>query len=686
MNSVDEIAINAGDILVVDDNPNNVELLDTILVSAGYRVRSSRDGEHALRSAKENPPGLILLDILMPGMNGFEVCRRLKDDEATRDIPVIILSALMDTADKIRGFELGAVDYLTKPVQKQEALARIKTHLALAGATKRLHAQNLQLGREVAERTQAQEELSRHKEHLEELVAARTLELTKANEKYLAIFMEARDGIILTDPKTGFILDSNPEFLRQCGRDAQVLKYMRIWELLPEEQSAVGRNAYEAIVRQGEGAQEVELRRPDGTVLFAEYAAKVITFSDRRVVQFVSRDVTEGKRLKEELAKSHHYIKNIFDSMPSQIIGVDPQGKLTHWNLAVSAAAGGSVELAEGKPLEEALPRFADYLENIKLAIRERRPVSIERQPCWDDGELCFQNIMFYPLVADSIDGVVIRVDDVTEHVRISDILIQSEKMASVGGLAAGMAHEINNPLGSILQSAQVLLKRFAVDHPANIETARECNSTMENVRCYFEKRQGEEFLVSIREAGAKASKIVRSMLDFSRKSDTNRALANVNDILERSLELASTDYDLKKKYDFRQISIIKEFADNLPSVPCIQSEIEQVMLNLLKNAAQALADQPPGDRKPAITLFTSRVDGFVRIVVEDNGPGIEEKIRRRIFDPFFTTKKVGEGTGLGLSVSYYIIANNHGGKISVESEPGAWTRFIIDLPVQAQA
>jgi PAS domain S-box-containing protein len=686
MQSTTKQPSDTGHILLVDDEPDNIELMEILLGGAGYRLRSAPGGEEALRSVAEDPPALILLDILMPGVNGFEVCRRLKTDEATRDIPVIFLSVLMESADKIKGFELGAVDYLTKPIQKQEALARIRTHLALAQATKQLRWQNLELNREIAERQQAQEDLQRHKDHLEEVVAERTRELAKANEKYQAIFREARDGIILADSETGFILDCNPEFQKQCGRDIQALNSMCFWDLLPEEHSRAGREAYESIARNGEGSREIELRRPDGTCLFGEYVAKVIAFPERNCVQLVIRDVTERKRLLEELAKSHRYITNIFDSMPSQIIGVDLQGMLTHWNLAAGAASGRTLEEVKGKPLEEIIPRFAAHRENIALAIRERRPVSVERQPCQEGGAPCYQDILFYPLLADRIDGVVIRVDDVTEHVRISNMLIQSEKMASMGGLAAGMAHEINNPLGGILQSAQVLRMRFEPELPANVTVAQECNSTMEAIRCYFEKRQGDKLLESIRESCVRAAKIVRSMLDFSRKSDSTRTLACVNDILDKSIELASADYDLKKQYDFRHITIIKSYDESRPVVFCIQSEIEQVLLNLLKNAAQALAGKASDDRTPTITLSTMRIDEAVRIVVEDNGPGIEENIRRRVFDPFFTTKEPGEGTGLGLSVSYNILVNNHEGMIAVESEPGAWTRFIIDLPLRATA
>jgi signal transduction histidine kinase len=145
-------------------------------------------------------------------------------------------------------------------------------------------------------------------------------------------------------------------------------------------------------------------------------------------------------------------------------------------------------------------------------------------------------------------------------------------------------------------------------------------------------------------------------------------------------VELAANDYDLKKKYDFRSISIIKDYED-IPQVSMVSLEIEQVLLNLLKNAAQAMIANPT-DRRPSITLRLRREDRYAVIEVEDNGPGMTEDIRRRVFEPFFTTKEPGVGTGLGLSVSYMIVTQNHKGLMEVQSTPGRGTVFKVSLPI----
>jgi signal transduction histidine kinase len=170
-------------------------------------------------------------------------------------------------------------------------------------------------------------------------------------------------------------------------------------------------------------------------------------------------------------------------------------------------------------------------------------------------------------------------------------------------------------------------------------------------------------------------------MLDFSRRGEARKKPADLVEIMEKTIALASNDYDLKKRFDFRQIEIKREFAPELPQVACVAAEIEQVFLNVLKNAAQALAERAGGE-KPRIVLRMAKELDNIRIEVEDNGPGMEEKVRKRIFEPFFTTKEPGVGTGLGLSVSYFIITQNHSGSFTMESEPGKGANCVIRLPI----
>lgn len=274
-------------------------------------------------------------------------------------------------------------------------------------------------------------------------------------------------------------------------------------------------------------------------------------------------------------------------------------------------------------------------------------------------------------------------VRDITERKRSQEIMIQTEKMMTVGGLAAGMAHEINNPLAGIIQNIQVMRERISESHPKNRSVAEECGISMEAIAAYMDERGIYTTIELIMESGRRIAKTVRNMLSFSRKSEFKFDLHDLGDLLEKALELAEKDYDMRKKYDFRNIKIVREYDISVPQVPCEASKIEQVFLNLLKNGAQAMAEDETDT--PCFLLRLKKSDGMARVEIEDNGPGMDETTRIRVFEPFFTTKDVGIGTGLGLSVSYFIITENHGGTIEVESEPGKGAKFIVRLPLDRQ-
>nr|WP_242482254.1 HAMP domain-containing sensor histidine kinase [Thiocystis violacea] len=169
-------------------------------------------------------------------------------------------------------------------------------------------------------------------------------------------------------------------------------------------------------------------------------------------------------------------------------------------------------------------------------------------------------------------------------------------------------------------------------------------------------------------------------MLAYSRRSASSFVAVELSELLEQVLRLASHDYDLKKSYDFRRIQIHRDYAPGSYEIDCDRTAIEQVVLNLLKNAAQAIANAPDGD-PPAITISLRDEGERVRLEVADNGPGMPEDVRHRLFEPFFTTKPVGVGTGLGLSVAYFIVTEQHRGTMEVVSKPGAGARFVMRLP-----
>lgn len=289
-------------------------------------------------------------------------------------------------------------------------------------------------------------------------------------------------------------------------------------------------------------------------------------------------------------------------------------------------------------------------------------------------------------LIVDEETGSPIAMDgifrDITERRRTQEVLVQSEKMQSVAGLAAGMAHEINNPLGGILQGIQNVQRRLSQDLPGNIKAAEASGIELENLVEYINKRRIPDTLDGIQDMASRAAQIVARMQTFSRHSESKRVWSRLEELANAAVDLAYSDYDLKKKYGFHSIDIVRDFDLGLPKVSVTETEIQQVLLNLLANAAQAMKLADPPTEHPRITLRTRREDDFAVLDVIDNGPGMDEATRLRVFQPFFTTREPGMGTGLGLSNAYFIITAHHDGVIQVQSEPSRGATFSILLPV----
>ncbi len=396
-------------------------------------------------------------------------------------------------------------------------------------------------------------------------------------------------------------------------------------------------------------------------------------------INIMAREIS---RREYDLIKLRETLKSIVDSMPSVLVGVDPEGRVTQWNREAQKQTGIDVTQAMGRNIEGVYPSLAGAMQKVNRAIQENLPQKESKVARQIDGETRFFDITIYPLMAIRTGGAVIRVDDVTDRVRIEEIMVQSEKMLSLGGLAAGMAHEINNPLAGMMQNVQVIQYRLFKDLPKNQAVAERCGITMAAVRAYAEGRNIPEMMASIMESGNRAARIVENMLSFSRSSEAKTIRCDLARLMDATLELAKNDYDLKKRYDFRQIQIVREYDPRVPPVACEATEIQQVFLNILKNGAQAMADNQAASA-PRFVLRIKADAHMARIEIEDNGPGMEATVCKRIFEPFFTTKSVGIGTGLGLSVSYFIVTENHGGTLTVSSKPGVGSRFVIRLPLE---
>lgn len=396
--------------------------------------------------------------------------------------------------------------------------------------------------------------------------------------------------------------------------------------------------------------------------------------SNNLLVDEVARHEQTGRQLRE----TKLYLQSMINSMPSIIIGVTATGEVTHWN----AAAENTFEIfsneALGRKITDLLPFFPVTLTAIKNSIRNGEPHAIQHTQNDEEKKRYFE-ITIYPLISRTQQGAVIRVDDVTLKVTIENLMIQNEKMYSLGEVAAGIAHEINNPLSVILQNVQNIVRRTDTSFAINHTRANELGIDFQQVNYYLQTREIPQMLDSIREAGERSATIVRNMLEFSHNSQRKTSLVDVKHLIEQTIALNRSSYP--QPQSDQALQIFTDFADPLPPLHASAPELQQVLLNLLRNAKQALANS--AIEQPTIWIRAYSQNHHLVIEVQDNGPGMTDTVREHIFEPFFSTKELGSGTGLGLSVSYFIITERHQGTIDVKTAPGKGSNFIIQLPLQ---
>ncbi|SEP87813.1 PAS domain S-box-containing protein [Azotobacter beijerinckii] len=426
-------------------------------------------------------------------------------------------------------------------------------------------------------------------------------------------------------------------------------------------------------------AREQQLKRARDDAQSAFDQAQTLTEETRRFNRKLELEVQVRSKIEKKLTGFQNYLNSIIDSMPSALIALDEQLYVTQWNQEASSLSGTSLHEALNQPIFLAFPPLQPFLDQLRHTAEQHRVEKIERVTWPRNDEPRHYALTFYPLMGGGGRGVVIRIDDITQRLSMEELMVQSEKMLSVGGLAAGMAHEINNPLGAILHNVQNIRRRLSPELPKNLEQAEECGIALATVNDYLSRREVPQLLDGIQQAGTRAAKIVSHMLSFSRRSDRQLAPSLLPPLIDQALEIAGNDFAAAEGFDFRNIRIQRDFDPNLGPALVIANELEQVLLNLLKNAAQSIHQRQNG-LPGRIILRTRPNPPWAEIIVEDNGVGIPENVRKRIFEPFFTTKEVGQGTGLGLSVSYFIITNNHKGRMEVHSRPGQGSSFTLRL------
>ncbi len=431
-------------------------------------------------------------------------------------------------------------------------------------------------------------------------------------------------------------------------------------------------------------AREQELRDARDEACAAEQQAHELAEEARRGQRKLELEVQVRSKIEHKLTGFQDYLNSIINSMPSALIAVDDQLFVTQWNLAACELSGLSRADALNKPLALVFPNLEDFTSTLRDTMGRSKTATVERISWPRDDETRHYTLTFYPLSAASGRGAVIRIDDITQRLNMEELVVQSDKMLSVGGLAAGMAHEINNPLGAMLHNVQNIRRRLSAHLPRNQQIADGLQLDLEILERYLEAREIPALLNGIDAAGQRAARIVEHMLKFSRLSDRQLAPCDLNALVSQACEVARTELQLADGGDLRQLPIELQLSPRLPEVRVVATELEQVLLNLIGNAAHAIAQrkrQAPS-HQGRLSIRTRLRSPWVEVLIQDNGIGMSEKVRKRIFEPFFTTKDTGQGTGLGLSVSYFIITNNHQGQMEVQSHLGEGSCFTLRLPL----
>jgi PAS domain S-box-containing protein len=664
-------------ILIVEDKAIMAMEIESQLQNLGYEITSIVDnGDDAIKKAEEDKPDLILMDIHTKGeLDGIDtaeiICNRL-------GIPVVFSTAYLDEERIERAKITMPFRYVMKPIRERDLRATIEMALYVTKVDPKQKKIENNLRMSEKQLSMIYDNTSNYMA-LFEVEAGKNTRLVSINKAYAQAMRMLNPNLTRNDVK-GLLMED-------------MCKNMN----LPQEFTNIIKGYH---IRALESKKEVrvleEIPSINGIIYLQDIYSPILDGNGNCThVLFVATDITELKKKElelENLLKQNNslrnYLSNIIDSMPSSLVGVDPECRVTQWNKNMAQATGTDEEIARGKFLTHLLPWMTSEMESITNSIKTRQVIQEEKRPRLSDSGTCYENITIFPLVANGVEGAVIRIDDVTEKVHMEELLVQSEKMMSIGGLAAGMAHEINNPLAGMLQTADVIANRLAIgsEIPANYKAAEEAGTTLEAIKTFMEARKIPRMLDAIRESGRRIVTIVNNMLSFARKSDATFSSYSLEEVLEETLELAVTDYDMKKEYDFKLIEIVKEYENNLPVVTCESAKIKQVLLNILTNGAQAM--QMAGIEQPQLTVRTmhDKDRNMVCIEIEDNGPGMTETTLKKIFEPFYTTKPVGVGTGLGLSVSYFIITDNHGGEMDVESNLGKGSKFIIRLPLNSRS
>lgn len=661
------------EILIIDDSEQICRLLaEIVLPDLGYRPIIAHTGKQGLRRLRQQLPDLILLDLQLPDISGLDLLRLIAQEGY--DVPVILMTAHGSENIAVDAFRLGARNYLIKPFSDTEAQAVINQALR----ERRLQRERDRLTRNLQQRVQeltvlysigkSVSTLMDLEELLERIVEAGVY-ITRAEEGFLLLRDESTNELYLRAAKN--LGEQRAQRLRMPIDDSLAGQVVRTGKPIRINQGQVGtalkvktgflvRSIIQVPLTMGQ--QVIGVLAVDN-----QQADRVFSENDQYLLSALAGYAAiaiENARLYQHIKQSEERYRDLFANAYDLIFTLDRNLCITTINKAGQQLTGYSLEELQGRSLSSLCPTsswesvkslFVDLLRGETVPPFELEMIRI-------DNETIYLEVSARRTRDGQHNGGLHCIArNLTERRRLEEQLIQAEKLSAIGQLVAGVAHELNNPLTSISGYSQLLLRDTSL--PERV------TQDVEHIHTQAER----------------AGRIVQNLLIFAREHKPERVTVNLNDVLHSTLSLRA--YQLRVD----NIKVVTDYNKKLPPTIADPYQLQQVFLNLINNAHQAMASRGgPG----TLTLRTQLVaparetgEGgtpgpqMLRVTVNDTGVGIPDRELNRIFDPFFTTKPVGQGTGLGLSICFGIV-QEHNGRIWAESTVGVGTTVYVDLPV----
>jgi two-component system, cell cycle sensor histidine kinase and response regulator CckA len=628
-------------ILVVDDEPQNLDLLEALLETFGYKVELASDGFQAID--RMGPLiDLVLLDVMMPGMDGFEVLQRIRDDPQCFDTPVIMVTSLTGKTDRLHAAELGANDFISKPIDRLELRVRMSSLLKMK---------------------EAQDEIKRHRAELEVMVEKRTEALRQSEEKYRALFEESLDPILMLDPR-GNIVDVNRAFEGLFGYVLSEIANNPVHTLFAH--TADGAGFEEELHRQGfVRDREITVRIKDGTERDCIFSLSARRSVHREILgyQSIVRDVTDSRRAHEALSQSEARTRLLIEASPIGIM-IAQKGVYANVNPAfVSMFGYDSPEEVLDREVEDlcGLNSRSLYVEKMEQALQEKESIQqLELTGVKKDGRTLELAVWLRCTDIGTTPALLGFLVDISMERALREQLLQAQKMQALGTLAGGIAHDFNNILFAMMGFAELALDE--------IPQGTTIHSNLNQI------------LV----AGRRAKDLVRQILTFSRQTDEVKRPVQIAPIVKETLKFLRASLPTT-------VEIRHAIDPQLGTILARPTQIHQILMNLCTNAAHAMREkggrltvtlnQVELDSEPSPQLTGISPGRYLKLTVSDTGHGMSQEIADRIFEPYFTTKRAGEGTGLGLAVVHGIV-ESHEGRIEMQTRAKRGTTFSVYLPV----